>query len=235
MARIVICDDNPLHLDRALALVRAAAGPNHDVRTCSDGAILLREIEAGESAPDIAVLDIELGEKNGIQIAGEINRLLPDCQIIFLTGYADYAPDAYTTEHVWFVLKERVNEHLPAAIKKALANLKDRSPAPDVLFRSDRKTYRLSLDELVYIERVGRKYRIVGRKETFPDVHLVSDLSDPGWKDRLIRCHQGYWVSEPRIYALDRNEIVLDNGERLPISRTFRDGVRERFFAARRL
>ncbi len=235
MAEIVICDDNPLHLDRALALVRNAAGPDHDVRTCSSGVSLIQKIESGKYAPDIAVLDIKLGDVDGIKIAGTINRLLPECQIIFLTGYAEYAPDAYTTEHVWFVLKDRVNEHLPAAVKKALTNLENRSPVPELIFRSDRKTYRVSLAELVYVERVGRKYRLVGRSETFSDVHLVSDLSDPCWKGRLIRCHQGYWAVEPAIHALDRNEVVMVNGDRLPISRTCRDAVRELFFAARRL
>ena len=46
---------------------------------------------------------------NGIELANELNSTLPECRIIYLTGYLDYAPDVYTTEHVWFVLKDRID------------------------------------------------------------------------------------------------------------------------------
>ena len=231
----MICDDNPLHLDRALALVRAAVDPSYDVRTCSDGISLLREIEAGESAPDIVILDIKLGKLNGIRIAGEINHLLPDCQVIFLTGYSDYASEAYVADHIWFVLKDQLNEYLPAALEKAMNNLSERQFLPAFLFRSNRKIYRVALNELLYVERVGRKYRVVGQAADYGSVNLASDFSDPLWKGHLVRCHQGYWVNTAKVYALDRNDLVMVNGDRIPISRTYRKKVRELFFASRRL
>ena len=233
---IAICDDNELHLCHAEDLVRRAAEDAAvRIRTFTDPLDLLRSVDSKSYVPSVAVLDIKLDGMNGIDLAGEFNRRLPLCQIIFLTGYASFATDAYTTDHVWFVLKDRADEFLIPAVRRALDNLDRTSQGSNLMIRTGGRTVRIPLAELVYIERVGRKYRIVLSDSILTETQIPSGLNVPELKAWIIRCHQGFWACERHIRALDRNELVMDNGDRLPISRTFRKGVRDRFFDTRRL
>ena len=46
---------------------------------------------ARESHPRYCVLDLKLGEENGLRLIPELNSLIPDIRILLLTGYASIA------------------------------------------------------------------------------------------------------------------------------------------------
>lgn len=84
--RIVLVDDHPLYREGVkkaitsfndLAIV-GEAGNGHD------GMDLLRSTH-----PDVAILDVNLPDENGLQIARRMGSELPDTKIILLTGYTD--------------------------------------------------------------------------------------------------------------------------------------------------
>jgi DNA-binding NarL/FixJ family response regulator len=84
--RIVLVDDHPLYREGVkkaitsfsdLAIV-GEAGNGHD------GMDLLRTTH-----PDVAILDVNLPDENGLQIARRMGSELPETKIILLTGYTD--------------------------------------------------------------------------------------------------------------------------------------------------
>ena len=54
---------------------------------------------------DIALLDIHLGRTSGLDVAKDLSALHPRVNIIFLTAYADYMPDAWRLHASGFLLK----------------------------------------------------------------------------------------------------------------------------------
>lgn len=60
---------------------------------------------AKDTLVDIAFLDIQLGQTDGLMLAKELSRLYPHVNIIFLTAYADYMPDAWRLHASGFLLK----------------------------------------------------------------------------------------------------------------------------------
>lgn len=68
--------------------------------------------------PDLIFLDIELGDKQGIDVAHDLNKHYKDCSIIYLTNYLSYAVDVYETEHIYYVMKEEFQKRLPDIMKK---------------------------------------------------------------------------------------------------------------------
>lgn len=60
---------------------------------------------AKTSPVDIAFLDIQLGQTSGLTVAEELTAMHPRINIIFLTAYADYMPDAWRLHASGFLLK----------------------------------------------------------------------------------------------------------------------------------
>ena len=221
MIQLALCDDNALHLKYAASLIERAYPPAKvEINAFSGGPALLKSLRLGDYVPDVAVLDIRMEEGDGISLAGELNRLAPACRVIFLTAYSEYAPEVYTTRHVWFIPKERAAPQ---------------GQTEHFTLRSQGKSVLVPLQNLLYIDRVGRKTRLVCLTEE----HLVNqspaELIPSTAAPWMIRCHQGYWVNGMHVRSIDHNEFVLDNQQRIPISRTFRDAARARFFDLNRI
>lgn len=242
MLTIAICDDDATHLRRTAALVRrelAATASRAEIDPFPSREALTRVLQSGDYRPDVAILDIVLEngrdddrpDETGIHVARELNRLLPSCRVIFLSGYPEYVSASYEAEHVWFVLKSQAETYLGPALRKAIAAPAGSDAVPGLAVRSERRDLILPLESILYIDRDGRKTRVVCTDES----HLVSGtpagLLTDAVRDSFVRCHQSYWVNLSAVKELDRDELVLTNEMRIPIGRTYRKETRERFFA----
>ena len=70
---------------------------------------------------DIALLDIEMPKMNGISLAVRMKDLHPDMSIIFLTGYSNYALEAFKVHANGYLLKPIEKENLEAEINYVLS------------------------------------------------------------------------------------------------------------------
>ena len=234
MLTIAVCDDNPVHRKHSAALVKKLQ-PMAKVEMFADAEMLLICMQSDGFLPDIAVLDIEMNGISGIQLAESLNRYAPACQIIFLTGHADFAPDTYAARHVWFIVKDRAEDFLPQALERAVKNLSEKEDAPVLNVRTDGRNLLIPVSSILYLEKVGRKMRIVCTDGDHLTYQQPSALLPAEAEPLFVRCHQGYWVNMRYVEALDHSEFVLSGGIRIPISRTCRDSSREAFFAQYRL
>ena len=97
---IVICDDSRHDADRTKSILtnffqKYANDRDWNIKIYQDGISLIEDIKNGVIEPDIAFMDIDMEseEKNGIETAKDINLLIPQCSVIYLTNYLEYAPD----------------------------------------------------------------------------------------------------------------------------------------------
>lgn len=73
---------------------------------------------------DIAILDIDLPDMNGLTLAAKIKELSPETSIIFLTGHPRFATDAFKLHASGYLLKPVDKEELNAEIEYALSSKK---------------------------------------------------------------------------------------------------------------
>lgn len=86
MATLLLIDDDQAFLD---VLQRALQRRDHQVTKAATAADALRS--AGSSRFDGIVLDLRIGEDNGLQCLETLRALQPDAAILLLTGYASIA------------------------------------------------------------------------------------------------------------------------------------------------
>lgn len=236
MLKTAICDGERLHRNRTAELTeKILDGRGADI-SCYDGAdALLSAVDAGYT-PDIAILDIEMGENrmDGISLAERLNHLVPACRIIFVTSYLAFATDVYRTEHTYFILKSELEERLGDALAKAAAALGTDFDSDAVLAVKTRgATACIPVRDVKYVERLGRKTHIVTAASEFWSSQSASGLMS-GRDGQFIRCHQSIWVNPAYISAMKSDEFQLFGGDAVPISRSFRQSAREQFFASLR-
>ena len=75
--------------------------------------------------PDLIITDIRMPQKNGIDFCREAVRLVPDCKIIFITGYmqTEYLKDAIDLSAVAFIEKPIQPEAVMEALEKAVGKI----------------------------------------------------------------------------------------------------------------
>ena len=72
------------------------------------------------NSADIALLDINMPEMDGIALAARIKERQPDIAIIFLTGHSEYAVDAFALHASGYLLKPITKERLAEEVEYAL-------------------------------------------------------------------------------------------------------------------
>lgn len=232
MLNIAVCDDNNIHLDYTMRFTEEQLKQySHALDGFGSGGALLKSMQFGDYLPDIAILDIELGDMDGIELAAKLNELAPQCRIIFLTGHLSFAIDVYSVRHVYFVVKDRLEQYLPAALEKALRSLSLKSL--EILSITAKAAGRIEVIpacEVQYFEHYNRRTRIVKTKGEFVTSTDPRELIKGECEKFFVRCHQSFWVNLSFISGVKNNEFELRGGDKVPIGRVFRDAAREAFF-----
>ena len=90
--RAICVDDEKLITDYVVSLCRSLPP-----LTEAEGFTRARDALAWlkENNAELALLDIDMPDMNGIALAAEIKKLRPDTAIVFLTGFSEYAMKAF--------------------------------------------------------------------------------------------------------------------------------------------
>ena len=97
---------------------------------------------------DLCILDIEMPQINGIQIA----ELLRHKLVIFTTAHKEYAADAFDLDVVDFVRKPIELERLHKAVRKAIKQLNDAKHSKKFIhLNTDKGKSLIVFDQLCYI------------------------------------------------------------------------------------
>jgi two-component system, LytTR family, response regulator AlgR len=115
MLRTLIVDDEPLAVDRLIALCKAVSEITV-VGVAQNGAQALTLTDT--LRPDLVLLDIGMPEISGMQV-GQKLAALPDAPaVIFVTAFADFALEAFDIAAVDYLLKPVVPERLQRAVDR---------------------------------------------------------------------------------------------------------------------
>lgn len=115
---IYVIDDEP----RARNLLRNAvreAAPEAELLAFPSGPAALEAIEKERQKPDVIFSDIIMPELDGLELAVRLRTAIPEAKLVFVTGYTDYALDAYQLHAHGYIIKPAE----PARIRAELEHL----------------------------------------------------------------------------------------------------------------
>lgn len=114
----LIVDDSRLAAT-SLSRIVSSIDPEGTCEVVSSAAEALERCTSGEV--EVAFLDIEMPRTNGLALAQRLKRTAPQTNVVFVTGYPEYALDAWNTQASAFLVKP-VDEE---GVRKALDRLRN--------------------------------------------------------------------------------------------------------------
>lgn len=185
-----------------------------------------------EDAPDIAIIDIHLGDDDGVDVARYIKEQL-NIPFIFLTANTDTTtvnraravnPDAYLSKPF---KKTDLFAAIEVAIYNAretpLAGLKPLSKQKDHIFIKDGDYFvKVKLDEILYLSSEHVYVTVHTLQRKFLVRSSLQDYLKKFDPEKFIRVHRSYAVNVEKIEKMNAAYIVI-NGQEVPISKNYRD------------
>lgn len=179
---------------------------------------------------DLIFLDIEMPEIDGISFL-QMLKNIPG--VIFTTAYRNYAVDAFNLDVIDYLLKpisfERfvsaINKYYERTNKPLRAQPKVKKDTANYLnVKADRKTYKIDIVKIHYIESLKDYVKIVCSDESIVTHDSLSNLEAFLNEYGFIRIHNSFLVATDKIKSFDAESVFLENKE-LPISRTYKKSV----------
>ena len=220
--KIFICDDELKILSDISAKVRSLL-PEADISEFTGGNALLEAI--CENSCDILLLDIDMPEISGLDIASRLTDPANKPLLVFVTSHDELVYDSLQFHPFGFVRKSYMDKELPRILADCVSELKSREK--HFCFHTASADVKLQLDEIMYFESDGNYLKLFVKDGVyrFRDTLSAVDntLSDSGF----IRIHKGFLVNQAAVKMLASDEAELINGVRIPIGRSYGEAAKK--------
>lgn len=159
--------------------------------------------------------------ENGIDIAREIRNSQSDMEIIFLTSSPEYAVDSYEVKAQNYLLKPVTEHKFFSAMDDILVHLNRKDTAGFIIYNSSKQYTRILFSQLVYAEAMRKSVILyLSNNTTVSSVMTFTELlSTIGAHPDFIHPHRSYIVNMNFIQYVNKNDICLIDGNRIPLSR----------------
>lgn len=217
MLWIAVCDDEVMECSKIAEMIRGILEEMKvpcTIRQFYGGKELLQSQENF----DMIFLDILMGGLNGMRTAQMVREKAYDKLLVFISSSRDYVFDAYDVEAFQYLVKPIDDKKLRSVLHKAVHKTQERSQAFLIVSR-DRQKKKLFLDDIYYFEIRGRMIDAHGTGGVFSYYEQIGLLEKELQGKGFFRCHKSYLVNLRYVDVYNRQEIILDNGERIVIAK----------------
>lgn len=219
MYRIAICDDEPIFLTQISEMtagVLSSMGEICEIREYSSISELKNILQKTPGAYDILILDIMLGETNGINFTECLRDIGNSVPVIFISSSEKFVFDACSVEPVGYILKPIGRHKLAEALNRAIRHLMVKS----IVIDTPSTTVSLRIPDITFIEVINKELLIHLQDGTVIKISkTLSSVRELLPKDIFVQCHRCYIVSLHAIRSIKRFEITLKNHEIIPVSK----------------
>ena len=161
MYRIAICDDNLEYLELLSTRIQGYCAENGlEVKLdCYRDSSQLDDLIDEKKMYDVYILDIEMPNVSGMELAEQIRALSEDAQIIFLTAHESYALKACNIHVFKYLLKELLDQELSATLNDLFDKLQKQDNHRLYRISNQRKYVRFPHRDIIYIRKeIGRAH-----------------------------------------------------------------------------
>ena len=220
--RIAICDDSKREQEQ---FIKALHGwdPTRQPECFLTGAALL---EAAKQEPpfDIVFLDIYMPGENGVDIAGELQKVSPETGIVFVTTSQEHAVAAFSLQALHYLVKPVTRSGIVEAFRR-LTQLRQRQ-RPMATFPTGRGSSTVYLDEIYYLQSMDHAVDIYLTGSRQLRVWAALTELEQKLNDNFLKLNRSTIVNMEQIEQMGVDSCILRDGTRLEFTRRDRNTIR---------
>lgn len=164
---------------------------------------------------DLLLLDIEMGEMDGVSLAKQVRRTNELMQIVFITGYSDYITEGYEVAALHYLMKPVKEEKLFVVLDRAVERLHKNTKV--LTLETSEEMVRVPLYQVSALE-VQRNYVTVHARQDYTVKKSLSELMEQ-LDERFFRVGRSAVVNLNDISRVTRSDIYLTDGRSIPLPR----------------
>lgn len=232
MIRTIIVDDE-YPTRQELSSILSSIKDVDIVAECSIGQEALEYLE--NNPADIIFLDIEMPLINGLEIAKIIRSTIPNPpEIVFSTGYSQFAVQAFDLQAFDYVLKPYTPERILVTImryrnlKKQISNVKHKDNFKLPIWYNDKMILLNPETEISLVRAELQKIIVTTNKGEFEINTPLKDIENKLKNHGFLRTHKSYIVNISKIKEVipwfnDTFILTLENcsQKEIPVSRHY--------------
>ena len=230
---ITICDDRENELENIKRIVSEYAKAHAELSIkidCYLNPLDMLESISKNGVPDIALLDVCMPGILGTEVAKELKTKSEDnTDIIFLTTSSDFAVEAFALHVNDYLTKPFTRERLTDTLDRIIEKRKRRL---FVSVTSGREIHRIDLYQVLYMEAKNHNVEIylksgknINTHTTLADMKSLFDNVKG-----FISVGASYIVNLRCVQSILQTELIMVNGQNIPVPRRLRNDVKEWYF-----
>lgn len=182
---------------------------------------------------EMMFIDIDMPVVTGIDIMKKLEKYGKNKNVVLVTGYDHLVLKSLSYRPFQIIRKCNMQEEIPIALQ---VYLKEKKKNESVIeFSGKGYLHHLEREKIEYLEKYRHCIYIYMIKEQMYTIRgnmrdYEIKLSEYGF----LRIHVGYIVNLQHCHSIEKNEMILYSGKRLPISREKSQMVKEQFMISRR-
>lgn len=225
--KIAICDDEQNQIEYISSVLSAWSSQNGhscEISMFASAESFLFEYES-DKAYDILLLDVEMKNITGIELAKFIRQDNNRSEIIFITSHFEFVCEGYDVDALHYLIKPISENKLMQVLTKAVEKLS--VDPPSVVINCEGETVKLYESDILYVEAFLH-YIIIQTNEKKYKIKESISAFEQKLSDNFYRVHRSYLVSIKHITRISRTSVNIGKIE-LPMSRGKYDDINRVF------
>lgn len=227
--KCMICDDQSVTM-HALSDLLKKDGRIESAECFSRPDLLLHALRGGQECT-LLFLDIRFANQAvGFEVARKLYQEFPSIQIVYVTGYGQEYSQRFMLEEgniIGFLTKPFEADLVHSYISKAIENLQRRGY---LTFSIKGKSYSVLQDTIRSMESTKHTVEIRTSSGCYTVYEKLSELLGRLPAAKFIQCHKSFVVNADKIARITSEEVLMEDGQSIPISRNFKNKTRDAFY-----
>ena len=222
--KIAVCDDDNSQRCYLAEIILAWANKKcHlvELKQYVDAKAFLFDF-AEEKDFDILLLDVEMPEISGVELARKIRCENQVVQIIFVTGFYEYFGDGFDVSALHYLIKPVDAIKLEPVLDRAVDGMALRKRS--VLVVTQEGSIKIPLADILYAE-AERVYVVVHTMQRNYRTRITLSKFCAELDDTFFKIHRSFVMGLMHIKMITKTGVTMINGDLLPISRGMYDKV----------
>lgn len=232
MYSFAICEDETEsmnYLSEQIIQTFEKCGKKIHLEKFDNGRSLIDAIRTGKKF-DALFLDIVMPDVDGFQVCKILKTWEMDILVIFVSANDELVFQSFGIRPFSFLRKNYVWEDLEPLAIDIIGRLR-RSDKKQIVIQEERSDtiHVFPVKHMLYAEAQLRTCKICLQKEEVYVRYIFRNLESQLIPSGFIKVHRSFLVNYRFIYQIDKREVVLVNGNRIPVSRDRIGDVKKEF------